>query len=252
MKLNYRDKIILGALLAFVILLAGFFLLIKPKYTDIKDDKATLAEVEKERDEVDAKIAEIKPLQTEIKATYDETKKLTDDFVEYNSIYTSRKVDQYMQHFAEECEVKVLTIQAKDPSTSNIDYYYFKPSFVGEDMLLKSDLNGDIKASLESDKAESTALAARTKESVITATYTVNVQGEKENIWKYLQAIEDQKETIIIDSVTLNNVIISEEAAKKAADAAAAEGKEADVAKAQIVISLYSVYDLPEPNLEAD
>ena len=102
MKLNYRDKIILGVLLAFVIMLAGFFLLIKPKYTDIKDHKASLEKVQQEKKEVDDKIAEIKPLKEKIKSTYDATMKLTDDFVEYNDIYNASKLDQYMQHFAEE------------------------------------------------------------------------------------------------------------------------------------------------------
>ena len=67
-----------------------------------------------------------------------------------------------------------------------------------------------------------------------------------------MQALEDQKETMIIDSVTLQNVVISEEAAKELADAAAAAGEEEKKATAQFSISLYSVYDMEEPNLEAD
>ena len=252
MKLNYRDKIILGALLAFVILLAGFFLLIKPKYTDIKDNKAELKKVEQEKKEVDDKIAEIPGLKKDIKATYDATQKLTDDFVEYNNIYNPRKVDQYMQHFAEENEVKILSLQVKDLSTSNLDYYYFKPTFVGEDMLKKSDLNGDRQAAMDEDKAESEALKSRNKEQVISTTYTINVEGERENIWNYLKALEEQDETMIIDSVSLKNIIIDEDAAKEQEDKDAADGKEKSVPQAQIVISIYSVYDLAEPNLEAN
>lgn len=252
MKLNYRDKIILGALLAFVILLAGFFLLIKPKYTDIKDSKAELVKVEQEKKEIEDKIKEIKPLKEEIKTTYDETTKLTDDFVEYNDIYNPRKVDQYMQHFAEENEVKILSLQVKELSTSTIDYYYFKPTVVGEEMLKKSDLNGDRQAAMDEDRAESDALKSRTKESIINTTYTINVEGERENIWNYLKALKEQDETIIIDSVSLKSLIIDEDAAKEQEDKDAADGKEKSVPQAQINISLYSVYDLAEPNLEAD
>lgn len=252
MKLNYRDKIILGALLAFVILLAGFFLLIKPKYTDIKDDSDSLTKVQQEKQEVDDKIAEIKPLKEKIKKTYDETTALTDDFVEYNDMFNTRKVDQYMQNFAEENEVKVLSLQVREIGTTNLDYYYFKPTFPGEDMLKKSDLNGDRQNAMDEDKAESDALSSRAKESVINSTYTINVQGEKENIWNYMKALEEQDETIIIDSVNLTNLIIDEEAAKKQEEEDAADGKEKSLPKAQITISLYSVYDLAEPNLEAD
>ena len=252
MKLNYRDKIILGILLAFVILLGGFFLLIKPRYTDIKDNQATLESARREKEEVDAKIAEIKPLKEKIKKSYDNAQTLADDFVEYNDIYNGRKIDQYMQHFAEECEVKIVNLSVAEPSTKTLDYYFFKTKIVGEDLLKKTDINGDKAKMISEEKAESDALTARNKESVILSTYTLKVEGEKENIWKYLQALEEQKETMIIDSVSLQNVVISEEAAKELADAAAAAGAEEPKPSAQITISVYSVYDMEEPNLEAD
>lgn len=252
MKLNYRDKIILGILLAFVILLGGFFLLIKPRYNDIKDNQATLENVRKEKKEVDDKIAEIKPLKENIKKTYDNAQTLADDFVEYNDIYNGRKIDQYMQHFAEECEVKITNLSVAEPSTKNLDYYFFKTNRVGEDQLKKTDINGNVQKMLDEEKAESDALTARNKESVIFASYNIKVDGDKENIWNYFKALEEQKETMIIDSVSLQNVVISEEAAKDLAAAAAAAGVEEEKASAQITISLYSVYDMDEPNLEAD
>lgn len=43
MKLNYRDKVILAVVLALIVLIGGFFGLIKPKSNEIKENKATLA-----------------------------------------------------------------------------------------------------------------------------------------------------------------------------------------------------------------
>ncbi len=260
MKLNYRDKIILGVLLAFVILLGGFFLLIKPRYTDIKDNRAALALAEQEKAEVDAKIAEIKPLKEEIKATYDNTTKLTNDFVAYNDIFNARKVDQYMQHFAEDCEVKVMTLNASDLSSSALSYYYFTPGVADDDMLAQADINGDRRAANTEKAAESTALKDRQKENVLTASYSINVTGSKENIWKYLQALEEQDKTIIINSVTLNDIIINPDAFEKYAralgleltDDQKAQIEDDSEAKATFNVTLYSVYDLSEPNLEAD
>ena len=260
MKLNYRDKIILGALLAFVILLAGFFLLIKPKYTAIKDDSDQLTMVKAERDEVDAKIAEIKPLQDEIKATYDATTKLTNDFVAYNDIYNARKLDQYMQHFAEDCEVKITQLTASDLADSSIGYYFFTPTYVGESMLSEADLNGDRQAAIAEDKAESDSLTSRTKESVLLGTYEINVMGTKENLYKYLQAIEDQDKTIIINSVQSGDLVINPEAVEKRADVLdlelTDEEKEQFEDDAEVTatlnLSIYSVFALSEPNVEAD
>jgi hypothetical protein len=260
MKLNYRDKIILGVLLAFVILLGGFFLLIKPKYTSIQDNKEKLVKVEKERDEVDAKIAEIPGLQDEIKSTYEATKKLTNDFVAYNDIYNARKVDQYMQHFAEDSEVKITTLTASDISEATLDYYFFTPTFIGADQLKGADLNGDRQAANTKLSEESDSLKARTKERVLNASYIINVTGTKEGVYNYLKAIEEQDKTIIINSVTINGVFINPEAIEKQAKALSLEISEDQrkqleddaEATAQLNISLYSVFDLSEPNVEAD
>lgn len=252
MKLNYRDKVILGILLAIVILLVSFFLLIKPKNEAIKTNKDELAKVEAERDEVDAKISEIKPLQDQIRGTYEKTIELTEDFVEYNDIYNARKLDQYMQHFAEECEVRIENLAAADINTSNLSYYYFTPTFVGEDMLNASDLNGDKQAANTEAKAESESLKARTKETVLVGGYDISVTGSKENIYNYLQAIEDQDKTIIINSVTLNGMAIGDKAMEKLEQLAAEAGIEETEATAKINISVYSVYELSEPNVEAD
>ncbi len=249
MKLNYRDKVILGILLAIVILLLGFFLLIKKTNQEIKDNKAILAEVQQQKDEIDAKIAQIKPLKENIKSTYDETTKLTGDFVQYNDIYNARKVDQYMQHFAEENEVKIKTLSAGELATGGLSYYYLTPKFVAEDQLSQADLNGDRQAANDEKKAESVALAARTQETVLTANYNITVEGEKEKIFDYLKAIEEQDKTIIIKTVTLTNVPIGEKAEQKLKEES--EGAEKK-ASAVLSIALYSVYDLSEPNLEAD
>ena len=229
MKLNYRDKVILGVLLALVLLIAGFFLLIKPRNEDIKTGK----------------IAEIPGIKDDITKSYNEASALAGDFVDYNSIYNARKVDQYMQKFAEENEVKVSTLAAGDLETGTLEYYYFTPSFVGEDMLNQADINGVHQKSIAEEKAESASLSERTAEPSLQAQYTINVSGEKENIWNYMKAIEEQKETIIINSVGLTDIEI-----KEREDATPTDEEEEKVPTAQFTITLYSVYEMDEPNLE--
>lgn len=243
MKLNYRELVILGILLALAILIAGFFLLIKPKNEEIKSNKSTLETLEEERSKVDSEVAEIEPLKTEIKGIYSDTMKLSEPFVDYNSIYNARKVDQYMQHFAEECDVKIMTLNASELNTGQLNYYYFTPAFLAEDQLAQADLNGTQQAAIEAAKAESNALSSRTAENVLVGQYSISVKGEKEAIWNYMKALEEQEETIIINSVTLGNLEIKENSGQRT-------GNEDEEATAQFVISLYSVYDLAEPNVE--
>lgn len=246
MKLNYRDKVILGVLLALVLLIAGFFLLIKPKNEDIKANKETLATLESSKAEVESKIAEIPGIKDDIKEAYSNAATLVDDFVEYNNINNPRKVDQYMQAFAEDSEVKVMTLTTATLATGTLGYYYFTPTFIGEDLISQADINGHMQSQMNSDKAESDSLSERTEETVLNASYTILVTAEdKEDIWAYLSALEEQDETIIINSVSLTNVEIKEREKEEDEDIDA-------LPTAQINITLYSVYEMDEPNVEMD
>ena len=49
MKLNYREKIILGVFLAVAILLGAFLGLVKPKSKTLEDNKARLEELEAQK-----------------------------------------------------------------------------------------------------------------------------------------------------------------------------------------------------------
>lgn len=245
MKLNYRDRIILGVLLAIALLVASFFLLIKPKNEEIKTNKVTLADLEQQRDETDALIAEIPGIKTDITNAYNESKKLVADFVDYNDITNARKVDQYMQSFAEENEVKIMSVNPSGLGEGTLNYYYFTPSFVGEDQMTIADINGTMQKQKDEALAESQNLEARTSESVLSATYSVNVMAEdKENFWNYMKALEEQDETIIINSVTLTNIEIKED--KRISD----DEKEDLIPTAQFNVTLYSMYEMEEPNLE--
>lgn len=241
MKLNYREKVILGVFLAVVIAIAGFVLLIKPKNQAIKDDKATLANKELERDEVQAKIDAIKPLQDEIEKTYTDTNKLTDDFVDYDEIYRTEKFDMFMQHFAEENEVKIRTLSVGNLGEKSIKYYYFETALANNALFSSADLNGDRQSEFDAENAESTALSQRTVENVLGADYAISVTGKKENIWDFMQAIADQEDTILIDAVNIADYTFG-------ADPDSKELQGDEESSVTFAISVYSIYEMAKPN----
>ncbi len=248
MKLNYRDKVILGAILALALLIAGFFLWIKPEISDIGTNKDRLAQLESDKEKVADEIAEIPGIKDDINDIYAKSKEFSGPFLEYNSIYTSRKVDQYMQSFATDSKVKILSLTPSDLSAETLGYYYFEPVFVGEDMRTSVDINGDDAEEMASDKAESESLSERTEEQVLSATYTITVEGEKEDIWKYMEAIEKQSETIIINSISFTDLQLKERKDDDDED----EEEEEILPSAQITVTLYSVYEMAQPYLEAE
>lgn len=248
MKITYRDRIIIGVLLAIALLLAGFFLLVKPQIDDMKSNKVKLSEVQSSQAEVDKKIAEIDGIKEDINESYDKGIGFTETFVDYNSFADPRKLDQYMQSFAEESEVRIMNLSAGSMSEKSLDYYYFTPKIVGEDALKKADINGTQQALLKKDTAESDSLSERTAENVVQAEYTITVEAEeKENIWKYMELLEQQEETILINSVQLKNIEIKERKDKDPEE----EEKEL-LPEATFAITLYSVFEMAEPYLEME
>lgn len=295
MKLNYRDKVILGILLAVVILIAGFVGLVKPKNEEIKEDEATLIAKQEEQADLEARIARIEPLKTNINEVYEETAKLTSDFMPLSEISSANKLDQYMQHYAEECGVRIENLEISSAKEASINYYYNEmEALPAADMLASADLNGDYEKAQNEIMAESNSLSQRNVETVIQSQYGVKVTGTREAIWKYLKAVEELKKTMIVNQVNIEDYSFgadkaeeegrqpatSADAETQPADAengeqpadTGAEGEtpadtgneapvpnpapealtidEANTSSVQIVISLYSVYDMPKPNTE--
>ncbi|MBQ8961861.1 MAG: hypothetical protein IJ071_11725 [Ruminococcus sp.] len=249
MKLNYREKVILGAVLAFIIILAGIFGLIKPKAQDIKDDKAALAAKQEEKEEVEKKIAEIEPLKKDIDNIYKETNDMVDDFVEYNDIYTPELLDQYMQEYAQECNVEVSTLNVGSLANGNMEYYFFTPTTLSEELFTSADVNGDQQTLREKKEAESTSLNQREKAQAMVAQYGISAKGKKEDIWAYMDAIKDIDDAVIINTVSISDYTFGEDLSDEEKAALGDDEGKTDV---QFVISLYSVYDMAKPNTDAD
>lgn len=269
MKLNYRDKIILAIVLAIAILLAGFFVLIKPKTQDIKSHKATLSERQDKKAEIERDIAKIEPLKEKIHETYVETNKLAEIFVPLSDINHPLLLDEYMQKFADENNVEIKTLELASPKVGALKYYYLPYEDIGVDLRSAADVNGDLQKQVDEESAEATALSQRTVESLFLTQYGLSINGKKEDIWNYLKAIEDYDKAVVINSVEISDYSFGKDAAEKegtqvtSTPSEGEEGEEGeetaaattsteitDTSDAKIVISLYSVYNMSEPNTE--
>ena len=126
MKLNYRDKIILAVVLALAILALSYFGLIKKKSQEITDNKARLADLKSQQEEIQQKIDMIPTLKQKIQAVYDDTNNITSIFVDRKNVEGTAILDQYMRKFADENKVRIVELEAKNPQVENIEYYYYE------------------------------------------------------------------------------------------------------------------------------
>jgi len=293
MKLTYRDKIIAGILLAIVVLLIFFFGLIKPKSQDIKDNQATLEAKQAEKDDLEARIAKIEPLKTNILDTYDEISKLTADFVPMEEIATPQMVDEMMQKYADESGVRIIELNVTNLAQKEMGYYYMEYEDLLSELRDQADINGEYAEKVANLKAESDSLSSRNNEMIMGTDYAIKIVGTKENIWAYLKNIEEIGTTILVDQVSITDYTFGagengEESSPSTAETPDAETPDAEtptaenseagaetsaetepetpapagapvsdeikegknVSEAQIVISLYSVYNMAKPNVD--
>lgn len=287
MKLTYRDKIILAVFLAIAILLVGFLWLIKPKTKKLNDNKLRLEELQDQKEEVDMKIAQIEPLQEKIKTIYSDTKKITEIFVPVTEVNSPIKLDRALQKYAEENNVKVLSMELSNTAVQELGYYYAKTDDFDASLREAADINGDLQAKYEEDNADQLSLSERTVEGLYQTRYGVRVNGTKEDIWNYLKAIEDYDKALLINSVTIQDYSFGQDAIEEAGEAIAqvvspqeeaqpAEGEEpaeeqteenaeepqqsavtvrvgdkeiTNTSDVSFVITAYSIYEMPEPDV---
>lgn len=259
MKLNYREKIILSVLLVIVIGVLGFFLLIKPKNEDIKNDTTARDAAQATWDEIYSRISQIPKLQESIANTVSDSKTVTDHFVEPEKIENPRKLDQFMQKYANDCDVKVSNLSVSAISETPISYYY-KTAESASSLMIAADINGDMVNKKNEENAPSVYVANRSTGSALAGQYGITVTGTKENIWKYMQTIEK------LDAVYINSVAISDyeftdgltedqltaiaEAKEKDEEYEFKDNEEPGESSVSFVITIYSLYEMPEANTQ--
>ena len=245
MKLNYRDKMILVCLAAVLVLVCVGFLLIKPKYQEIQDNNETLKTTQETWNGIKAKIDQIDPLKDEIKTTYKSSSELADDFADVTLVDTPEELDEYFQKTADDCKIEIKSVDLSSPATADLGYYFFTPSTLSSSMLDAADINGSYAEETAKLLEESKALSERTKETVIRTQYGISGKAKKEDVWKFMESIKKFDTTMLINSVNISDYSFGEDA--KAKDPSKADDK-SDVS---FVISIYSVFPMDEPNVEA-
>lgn len=270
MKLNYRDKVILGIVLAIAIFIAGYFSLIKGKRQDIKNNEKKLEDVQAQKEEIEKKIARIEPLQKTIDETFDKADAITEIFVPKEEIDKTTLLDQFMKEYAEKNKVKVVDLKVDDTATTALAYYFKPYTEVASALRQEADINGTLQQGVDEESHEATLLSDRAVETVMSTRYGLEVEGKLEDVFNYLDAIKKNDKTIIITSFGYEKIEEDEDAEKKP-DSKDDKDKENDLettskdkkkknddgsertiddqvdVKASIVIQLYSIYNMERP-----
>jgi hypothetical protein len=175
-----------------------------------------------------------------------------------------------MQSYANDCEVRVTELKVDDTAANALSYYYKPYSEVATSLRESADINGTFEKQIEEDRKETDTIEGRNVETIMSTRYGLEVIGEKQNLWKYMDKIAETDSAILITSIDFEEYDEDEEANEQKpaaqnnnnnnANDQQNQNKDEDekrknieddtVLKSSIVIQLYSIYNMEKPVTE--
>ncbi len=142
MKLSYRDKVIFVCVIVVLILVAGVFLFIKPKFEEMNYAKIALEAKQVERDDLQAKIDTFPQLVETLKAVAEDVEELQSCFLTEQDPYLN---EQFIHEILDKNNVEVLSMTTNYTVAGKFQEYIVYPSnVVSFDLLVNGDLYNEL------------------------------------------------------------------------------------------------------------
>lgn len=262
-EMSYRDKMVILIISIIVILVAGFFVLIKPAYNKMVNDTATYEATKTEWDGIKQKLDAIPSLKEGITKMYQEAKKdakvlENTAFGDVDKDYDTKKVnygvDQFLQQAIDDNNLDVEGLAMSGAQATNIAYYLYTPNIVTYALLESGDVNGNYAESIESMLETGTVIAERTTATVMANNIDLDVKGTRENLMTFLDTIKDNENAMHVSAVDISDYKFSEGVTREVADEEGnittvkdpnAEGK----STLRLTLSLYNAKEIDNPDL---
>ena len=104
MKLSQRDKVIFLAVVAFLTILLGGVLFVKPKYEEMKSTEVTLEEKRNEKTATDDKIGTLESKKDELKKAVKDVEELQEMFIPHMETF---EVEPMLFEIISESEIEI-------------------------------------------------------------------------------------------------------------------------------------------------
>lgn len=144
MKLSYRDKVFIIIAAVVVVLVAGFFAFIKPKYAELQVSKSNVAAKEAEKQEVEEKIATLEFLESALKNNVETVEELQDAFVSEKDYGRTDLVGQYITELLAPSGIEIKGMTYSDMEDVTLDAYAYDKNAVAYQLKIDSDLNMEL------------------------------------------------------------------------------------------------------------
>ncbi|MCM1022608.1 MAG: hypothetical protein NC395_00945 [Prevotella sp.] len=228
LKLSYRDKVIFIVVLVIIILVAGFFLAIRPKFEKVEIAKANLEEKQQEKNDIDAKIDTLPIIIDTLKATAEEIGEKQEIFLDEAHPYVN---ETYIRDALSSLNLSFTKIDTKYTEASAINWYSVKKANI---LAYENKMNSDLYNELPQEIYDlyNNVPAPVYPNAIIGVTsmeFTFDLSNATiQKVYDVMDRLADDEKTIILNSVST--------------DSNFAEG--GDKPEATVHLTMYSVFPL--------
>lgn len=196
MKLSYRDKVIFVAAIVIVILVAGIFLFIKPKFESMNYAKLALDAKKSEEADVKAKIDTLSDIIASLKTTAQDVGEVQEYFLETQDPYLN---EQYVREILGN-NVTTLSMNTQYTEADDLEEYVVNPAnVVSYDLRMNSDLYNELPQEVYDNYNK---VAKREGSSIVIGVTTMSVgyrdKVDYSGIYKFIDAVKDAGKTVIV------------------------------------------------------
>ncbi|MDE7293536.1 MAG: hypothetical protein K2N72_03835 [Oscillospiraceae bacterium] len=241
MKLSRRDKVILLCVIVAAIGIAGYLLLLKPKYAEMQASNDRLAAKEAERSEVEEKIATLEVLKKRLE---DDVKSVVEDqkeFLSEEEVFEPQHISTYIMNMLEPSGINItgMSVPALTPNT--LSAYTYNKNALAYEMRMNADLARELPE--EVYYAYNGSYPAPPPAVVIgLSTVTVDFEFETgEQLYDAIQLVADDEKDIYLINVS----------SQEAGDGAPGVNEE-ETPKGQMIIEVYTITPLDPDDIDKD
>ncbi|MBP1561129.1 MAG: hypothetical protein J6C96_07815 [Oscillospiraceae bacterium] len=201
MKLSYRDKVIFIVVMVIVVLIAGFFIFIKPKFGELDTAKYNLATKQQEKTDIDTKIGTLPGIIDSIKETAKEVGELQDNFIPEQHPYLN---EMYLRDMLNKFNLEYKSINTNYTTASEIKRYVVTPKNI---LAYQAKMDADLYQELPQevyDKYNNVVREAYPNAIIGVTTVTVVFKSDNQlrKMYDVMDAISDHDKTIILNTIS--------------------------------------------------
>lgn len=210
LKLSYRDKVIFIVVMIIIVLVAGFFLLIKPKFEAVDNAKYNLEKKQAEWSEVEAKINTYPEIVTAMKESLDQIDEQQKIFLEEGHPYIN---ERYIRDALAEVNVEVNSVTTEYTTASPINGYVVQnKNILAYDNKMNADLFNELPQEVydQYNKVQKEGYPS-TIIGVTTMNFTFSSDLELRDAFNVIDRIAEDEKTIILNTVGSSVEEVSDE-----------------------------------------